>query len=161
MTAYPLALDSQQLAGICTSQFWCAKMQRMGPYKHYADFIKASDHAFEAMVAADWLEAFEGHPMIGDLDSLNKKYAQGKNLSQQEQQQVSAADPEVLLSLHQFNQAYFDKFGFIFIVFASDKTAAEMLRLIKARIDRSFDQELKTASEEQIKISKHRMEAFQ
>ncbi len=98
--------------------------------------------------------------MIGDLDSLQKKYAQGKELSEKEQQSVKQATSDVLQELLTLNRAYHDKFGFIFIVCATNKSAEEMLSLLKERIERPRDEELQLAAVEQQKISNIRMEAF-
>ena len=106
----------------------------------------------------DWLEAFQGHPMIGDLNSLKKKYAQGANLSAKEQSGAASASEHVLNELLELNQKYVERFGFIFIVCASGKSALEMLQLLKGRINRSQMQELETASQEQKKITMIRID---
>ncbi|QXO16198.1 2-oxo-4-hydroxy-4-carboxy-5-ureidoimidazoline decarboxylase [Vibrio ostreae] len=156
----PIDLDDQQLARICTSQRWQQYMKQAMPVAGGQDLLRAAEHAFGQLEEADWLEAFAGHPMIGDLASLEKKYAQGKALSEQEQGQVKQASAEVLQELLTLNQHYRDKFGFIFIVCASNKSADEMLGLLKARIDRSRAQELQQAATEQQKISHIRMEVY-
>ncbi|MFV0488176.1 MAG: 2-oxo-4-hydroxy-4-carboxy-5-ureidoimidazoline decarboxylase, partial [Vibrio fluvialis] len=58
------------------------------------------------------------------------------------------------------NQQYRAKFGFIFIVCATNKSADDMLGLLKARIHRTYQQELQQAAIEQQKISHIRMEAY-
>ena len=153
-------LNDQQLAKICTSQRWKQQMKQAMPFASGQDLLRAAQHAFGQLEEADWLEAFAGHPMIGDLASLEKKYAQGKALSEKEQSQVKQASAEVLQELLTLNQRYRDKFGFIFIVCASNKSADEMLGLLKARIDRSRAEELQQAAIEQQKISHIRMEVY-
>lgn len=43
-----------------------------------------------------WLEAFDAHPRIGDLEGLRKKYGAFSDLSRSEQAGASSASPKVL-----------------------------------------------------------------
>jgi 2-oxo-4-hydroxy-4-carboxy-5-ureidoimidazoline decarboxylase len=158
---YPLYLEDQQLANICTSQRWQQLMKSSMPYSSADAFNHAADNAFSLLDEEDWHQAFAGHPMIGDINSLKKKYAHGASLSQSEQSQVQLADDALLSELIELNQQYLAKFGFIFIVCATNKSAEQMLAILKARLPRSPQQELAQAALEQQKISKIRMEAFQ
>ena len=56
------------------------------------------------------------------------------------------------------NEAYEDRFGFIFIVCATGKTASEMLTILKSRLNNDAVQELQIAAGEQAKITKLRLE---
>lgn len=155
-----LSLSDEQLERICTSQRWQQEMKIRMPFDSIASLLRSAEIAFTKLKENDWLEAFAGHPMIGDLNSLKKKYSQGKDLSEKEQKNVKQASTEVLQELLTLNRKYHDKFGFIFIVCATNKTAEEMLNLLKGRINRSRDEELHQAALEQQKISKIRMEAL-
>lgn len=155
-----LKLDDQQLAKICTSKTWVQLVKANMPFATFEQFQAAADNAFKQLNEQDWLEAFAGHPMIGDLSSLQKKYAQGKALSEKEQGEVKLASTETLQELLSLNQFYVEKFGFIFIVCATNKSADEMLRMLKARINHTREQELQQAAIEQQKISQIRMEAY-
>ncbi len=157
---FPLELESYQLAKICTSQRWQQRMKAAMPYENAPAFIQAAKQAFAFLEEADWLEAFAGHPMIGDLTSLREKYSQGKALSEQEQAQVNQASDQVLKELLELNYRYRDKFGFIFIVCATNKSAQEMLTILKERINHSREDELSLAALEQQKISHIRMGAY-
>ena len=57
----------------------------------------------------------------------------------------------VLTELQQLNQEYLQKFGFIFIICASGKSAQEMLDILKIRLENSYQKELRNAAEEQYK----------
>lgn len=157
---HALSLNDEQLERICTSQRWQQEMNIRMPFDSVDSLLRSAEIAFTKLKENDWLEAFAGHPMIGDLNSLKKKYSQGKDLSEKEQQSVKQATNDVLQELLTLNREYLDKFGFIFIVCATNKSAEEMLSLLKARINRSRDEELEQAAIEQQKISKIRMEAF-
>lgn len=153
-----LGLD--HLAAICTSSRWQALMLEQRPYQDFDSLSQSASDAFDQLQEQDWLEAYSGHPMIGDLSTLQEKYAQGKTLSEEEQSGVSSASDEVLQQLLTENQRYLEKYGFIFIVFASNKSAGEMLSLLKTRITNPRHIELKNAATEQRKISQHRMEVY-
>ncbi len=155
-----LNLTEDQLDRICTSKRWQQEMNIRMPFDSAESLLRSAEIAFTKLREYDWLEAFAGHPMIGDLNSLKKKYSQGKDLSEKEQQSVKLATSDVLQELLTLNREYHQKFGFIFIVCATNKSAQEMLSLLKQRIIRSRDDELQQAAIEQQKISKIRMEAF-
>ncbi len=162
MSALNLALNlsEEQLDRICTSKRWQQEMNIRMPFDSADSLLRSAEIAFTKLTENDWLEAFAGHPMIGDLNSLKKKYSQGKDLSEKEQQNVKHAATDVLQELLTLNHKYHEKFGFIFIVCATNKSADEMLSLLKARINHSRDDELQQAATEQQKISKIRMEVF-
>ncbi|MDW6094113.1 2-oxo-4-hydroxy-4-carboxy-5-ureidoimidazoline decarboxylase [Vibrio rhizosphaerae] len=163
MNAAPRTIDltPSQLAQICTSTSWQQFMLEHMPISDYAAFCHHADVAFAQLSEPDWLEAFAGHPMIGDLDTLQKKYSQGKHLSEQEQGKVKLASKAVLHDLLYYNQAYLKKFGFIFILCASQQSAEQVLEQIKARINNNRSDELMNAAIEQQKISRLRMESYQ
>ena len=63
----------------------------------------------------------------------------------------------MLSALAEANQVYLDRFGFIFIVCATGKTAEEMLALLRARLPNDRATELRIAAEEQAKITALRL----
>jgi len=73
------------------------------------------------------------------------------------QQTVKDVSDDRLKKLAAANVAYFERFGFSFIVCATGKTAAEMLALLESRLASSRADELRTAAEEQAKISRLRL----
>ncbi len=141
----------------CTSATWVDKMVAARPFADENALVQAADKCWLGLSEADYLEAFDGHPKIGDVNSLRAKYANTKALASGEQGLVKQASDEVLEALGQGNDDYFNKFGFIFIVCASGKSAAEMLALLQARLPNDRQTELKNAAEEQRKIFQIRL----
>ncbi|MCY7362321.1 MAG: decarboxylase, partial [Ignavibacteria bacterium] len=92
-----------------------------------------------------------------DLNSLKEKFSSTKNLAENEQSGVNSASELTLTELSKYNEDYEKKFGFIFIVCASGKTADEMLSLIKERILNNPEDEIKIAMKEQNKITNLRL----
>ena len=109
----------------------------------------------------DWLSAFEHHPQIGaDIDALREKFAQTAILSSQEQSGALGASEETLKALAGANAAYLEKYGFIFIVCATGKSADEMLSILGSRMDHEAAYELRIAAGEQAKITELRLLQF-
>ena len=71
---------------------------------------------------------------------------------------MAGAPTEVLRALAEGNRRYEEKFGYIFIVCATGKTAGEMLDLLHQRLGNSPEQELRIAAGEQEKITCLRLE---
>jgi 2-oxo-4-hydroxy-4-carboxy-5-ureidoimidazoline decarboxylase len=149
---------SEELLRCCHSSRWVEFMLSRRPYGSFSDLLKAADEGFAGLQRQDWLEAFAGHPKIGDMNSLRAKYANTRDWSAGEQSGVNAAEEAVLQGLADGNTDYEKRFGHIFIVCATGKTAAQMLDLLRSRIDKDPAEELKIAANEQIKITKIRLE---
>jgi 2-oxo-4-hydroxy-4-carboxy-5-ureidoimidazoline decarboxylase len=105
----------------------------------------------------DWLEAFSHHPRIGDRASLEKRFPSTHDLSSREQSGVGAARTDVLDALADANETYLERFGFIFIVCATGKSADEMLKMLRDRLSNDRATELRIAAEEQAKITALRL----
>ena len=78
-------------------------------------------------------------------------------MSSREQANVAPARADVLDALARENAIYFDRFGFIFIVCATGKSAEEMLQLLRDRLSNDRATELRIAAEEQAKITALRL----
>lgn len=136
----------------CSSDGWVERLLEGRPHASRQALLDAADGGWRTLTEADYLQAFDGHPKIGDLDSLQEKYANTQALAANEQAGVEAATTSVIQNLAKGNQAYLDKFGFIFIVCATGKSAQEMSDLLQARLPNDRATELKNAAEEQRKI---------
>jgi allantoicase len=130
----------------CGSSAWTAAMVAARPFENVPTLLRMAERAWFQLSENDYLEAFAAHPRIGD------KQAQGA-WSQREQGQVATAADNVLRELAEANQAYLAKHGFIYIVCASGRSADAMLADLRARLPRSRADELRTATEEQAKIT--------
>lgn len=142
----------------CAADKWVKGMLAARPFASDKALFAACDAVAATLLESDWLEAFAAHPLIGDVDSLRKKYAATKQLAAGEQSGVAAASEASLRELAELNQAYLARFGFIFIVFATGKTADQMLVILKSRVDNPREQELANAAAEQLKITRLRLE---
>ena len=148
---------SNHLMKCCTSDTWVERMLNFRPYKNRQHIKELADNAWLELQESDYLQAFEGHPKIGDVNSLREKYSNTKELASGEQGSVNTASEDVLMKLSEKNTEYFDKFGFIFIVCATGKSASEMLAILCERMPNDRKTELINAAEEQRKIFQLRL----
>ena len=147
------------LAACCGASRWVARMLARRPFGSRNALLNAAREEWWALPPDDWLEAFSHHPRIGDRASLAARFPATHHLSAREQAAVGDATEEVLTALADANQAYVDRFGFIFIVCATGKTANEMLGLLRERLPNDRDMELRIAAEEQARITELRLDA--
>src|SRR5206468_6764936 len=121
------------------------------PFDCLDAMLQHSDAVSRSLGSADWLEAFAAHPRIGGSSAAS-------SWSSDEQSGMNAAGAPVRERLAAGNRAYKARFGHIFIVCATGKSADEMLSLLEARIGNDPADELRIAAEEQRKISRLRLE---
>jgi OHCU decarboxylase len=146
------------LAECCGSSAWVNGMLARRPFRSREDVYKAADEAADELGLDDWLEAFDHHPKIGETKSAAIQGETAKSWSAAEQVGVSAADARILASLAEVNAEYERKFGYIYIVCATGKTADEMLELAQKRLKHSPEKEIRVAADEQRKITRLRLE---
>ena len=147
-----------QLLACCGSENWADNLIKLLPFRDLNDLIEKSNFVWYNLSEKDWLEAFSKHPKIGDIESLRAKYTQHDTWSKQEQGSMREVVDEVLQKLKQYNLDYERKNGFIFIIFATGKSAEEMLQILETRLENSLSQELEIAAREQNKITRLRLE---
>jgi OHCU decarboxylase len=146
------------LTNCCAADAWVEGMLAERPFADDAAVLAAATTVVATLVEADWLEAFAAHPLIGDVDSLRKKYASTKGLATGEQAGVDGSNEATLAELASLNRQYAERFGFIFIVFATGKSAADMLAILKTRIGNTREEEMKNAAAEQLQITRLRLQ---
>lgn len=152
LTEFNSLAEAEALALVeywCAAKSWAADVVGQRPYPDMDTLCAYAEEKWLETDEPSKLEAFAAHPLIGDVELLRKKYAE---TARAEQGQVMQADETVLQKLADLNVEYRDKFGFIFIVCASGKSAAEMLALLEARLPNTRDQELHNAAVEQAQI---------
>ncbi|MFZ5467928.1 MAG: 2-oxo-4-hydroxy-4-carboxy-5-ureidoimidazoline decarboxylase [Myxococcota bacterium] len=147
-----------ELQRCCGSRQWAEGVARARPFRDEEHLYTEAARRWEKAGPADWHEAFSHHPRIGDVSKLRERFAQTASWSSQEQQGVSAASEETLRELAEGNGAYEEKFGHLFLVCATGKSAAELLALLRERMNNAPDHELRVACAEQAKITRIRLE---
>ena len=146
------------LFNCCGCTAWVNQLITHFPVDDMVELLNGAEDIWYQCSESDWLEAFTHHPKIGDIESLKKKFASTAQWAGAEQGAVATAPEELLKALAAGNESYEQKFGFIFIVCATGKSAAEMLALLEARLPNSREEEIRNAMEEQDKITRLRLQ---
>jgi 2-oxo-4-hydroxy-4-carboxy-5-ureidoimidazoline decarboxylase len=147
-----------ELLRCCGSTRWAEGLARARPLASEAAVYAEADRLWSQTGPEDWREAMTHHPRIGDVSKLREKFKTTASWSSQEQRGVQGANEEVLRGLAEGNRAYEERFGFIFLVCATGKSAGEMLALLRERMNNPPDVELRVAAGEQAKITRIRLE---
>jgi 2-oxo-4-hydroxy-4-carboxy-5-ureidoimidazoline decarboxylase len=145
------------LSDCCDAGRWVEAMLRRRPFGSHQAILASARQVWWSLDLDDWREAFRHHPKIGDKEALRVKFAATRALSESEQAGVDSASEAVLDALAHVNSDYEERFGYIFIVSATGKTAEEMLALLRARIVNDPAKEIGIAAEEQAKITALRL----
>lgn len=148
----------EALGRCCGATAWVEKMLGIFPVESKEILLEEAERIWHDCVEADWREAFGHHPRIGDLDSVKKKFALTGQWAAGEQSGVKDATDAVLKQFAMGNEEYERRYGYIFIVCATGKSAAEMLDLLKERLGNAPEVEIRIAVGEQNKITRLRLE---
>jgi 2-oxo-4-hydroxy-4-carboxy-5-ureidoimidazoline decarboxylase len=145
------------LSTCCGSSAWVERMLRRRPFGSTVALLAGAREAWTDLTHTDWLEAFSHHPKIGDRASRARRFPGTAHLSSREQSGVDAAAAGVLDALATGNRAYEDKFGYIFIVCATGRSATDMLEMLGVRLGNDPAEEIRIAAGEQAKITELRL----
>jgi len=184
LNTLPHAVAVAHFLRCCGSTRWAQLMAGRRPYASIAEAAGEADRLWASLGAEDWLEAFGAHPRIGDGGTpaeatpggLTRGVSERAHLgrgpgaagrdmtraatadwSRIEQARVSSASDDVRDRLAAANREYEARFGYIFIVCATGKSAGEMLALLERRMTHSPGDELAVAAEEQGRITRLRL----
>jgi OHCU decarboxylase len=142
----------------CGAAHWVSAMVGERPFESLGTLLAVADEIWWALGPDDWQEAFAHHPRIGERRAAEPQDARAASWSADEQAGVAAAPLSVQEELAAANRAYEARFGHIYIVCATGRSAEEMLRLAQSRLANDPDTELRIAAEEQRKITRLRLE---
>lgn len=155
----------------CGSARWVESMARARPFPSAEAMADIGDAVWMSLGSADWLEAFAAHPRIGETKSGGPASPKpggdgrsegglappGLGWEEQEQSTARSATEKVKERLAARNHQYEARFGYIFIVYATGKTAEQMLAIVEDRLQNDSHEELRIAVEEQRQITRLRI----
>lgn len=141
----------------CGSNEWAKLMSNARPFSNSDELSSKADEIWWNLAEEDWLEAFRAHPKIGEKKAAAAQSAEAQRWSAQEQSESERAAAETKTALAEGNREYEQRFGFIFIICATGKSAEEMLTLLNQRLANTSEAELRNAAEEQRKITRLRL----
>ncbi|MBX7452549.1 2-oxo-4-hydroxy-4-carboxy-5-ureidoimidazoline decarboxylase [Mycolicibacterium sp. 3033] len=135
---------------VCSSTIWARRVLAGGPFRDAEALFDRADRVLAELPDAELDAALDGHPRIG---------AKADNPSSaREQARVADADDAVKAELAEKNRAYDDKFGYVYLVCASGRTAEELLAILTDRLDNDPETERRVMRSELAKINRLRLE---
>lgn len=149
-----------ELLACCGSTMWARELAARRPFADQSNLTTASDEIWNQLTPNDWMEAFSKHPRIGEKKAPVAASAQSAAWSTREQQSAAPSGKDIELALREANQEYERRFGRVFIVCATDKSAPAILDILRRRLLNDDDTELREAAEEQRKITNLRLKKW-
>ena len=120
------------------------KVRARGPYRSASELVAQMRALLPALTEGEKVETLNAHPRIGE----DPARLSGRSLREQ--------GGDSLPELDRLNAEYERRFGFRFVVFVNRRPKAEILEVLRARIDRTREEELDTAVEELVAIAEDR-----
>lgn len=148
---------AKEILPCCGSRVWAQRLASHRPFKDVPTLLSTSDRIWGELSVSEWLEAFRSHPRIGERGKPAAALAQSAEWSAQEQRGVADAGGAVAIQFAEKNREYERRFGRIFIVCATGKSAPEILEILDRRLHNDDETELQVAADEQRKITEIRL----
>ncbi len=145
----------RRLLACCGSRAWARGVAAGRPYYNFAELLATSDRVWSQLTPDDWREAYARHPRIGDSAASARNTAE--HWSEREQARARSGSAATLAELAELNADYEDRFGYVFLICATGKTADQILDIARARLNNDPDTELRIAAEEQRLITHLRL----
>ena len=157
-----LSMDEARAAllACCGSTRWASEVAALRPFWDVGQLLNIGGRVWRELGREDWLEAFRAHPKIGETKAKAAVTEEERRWSEGEQQRASDASEETRAALAEANREYEERFGFIFIICASGRTAEEILAALRERTGNDRDTELRAAAAEQWNITELRLRKF-
>jgi 2-oxo-4-hydroxy-4-carboxy-5-ureidoimidazoline decarboxylase len=143
-----------ELLSCCASPAWAEQMLTARPYRSVEDLLSLADRAVADLSETELDAALAGHPRIGERAAAHD----GRDWSSAEQSGVGGATDGTLRALTEGNRAYEQRFGHVYLVCATGKSADTMLELLHRRLDNDQVTERSVVRTELAKINRIRLE---
>jgi 2-oxo-4-hydroxy-4-carboxy-5-ureidoimidazoline decarboxylase len=151
--ALPPAEAERELLACCAAPAWAEAVAAGRPYPDRVALRAAGDAAARSLTWADVVQALSAHPRIGERPA-----GAGREAAWSRREQAGADDLSVAAALAEANRAYEERFGHVFLIFATGRSASEMLAAARARLAHDEAAERPVVQEELRKIALLRLE---
>ena len=155
-----IAAAVDEILPCCGSRAWTDGMVGRRPLSDEVALLAASDETWRRLEESDWLEAFRSHPRIGESQPPKAALQRSVAWSAEEQQNVAGANESVKIALAEGNREYERRFSRIFIVCATGKSPAEILKILQRRMKNDDHTDLQEAAEQQRQITQIRLKRW-
>lgn len=135
---------------VCSSPIWARRVLAGGPFGDVDAVLDRADRVLAELPDAELDAALDGHPRIGDRPDNPS--------SQREQAGMAAADAAVKTELAERNRQYEDRFGYVYLVCASGRSAEELLAILTDRLGNDPETERRVMRNELAKINRLRLQ---
>ena len=137
------------------SRAWAKTLSATRPCAVAETLFRSADEVWRALRLEDWQEAFTSHPRLGESHA---RVADVRSLQWSAEEQSASGDVQMVReALAEGNRLYEARFGRVFLVCATGKSAAEMLAILRARLGNDAETELREAAEQQRRITQLRL----
>ena len=134
---------------------WAARVAALRPFRDPAALAAVGEGELPSIGEVEvWERIIESHPRIGERGG----HAPAK--SEKEQSALRDASPETLAALAAENRRYEERFGRAFIIAAAGRSAEDILRLLRVRLNLDPVNELIEEIEELHQITEHRLRSL-
>ena len=140
------------LHACCSSPAWAKAVASRRPFLSAGDLFEAADAELAALSEAEVNAALGGHPRIGE-----RPQGAGGAQSRREQSRVEGADESTLAAIAEGNRAYESRFGHVYLVCATGRSAEELLAVLRDRLGNSPETERQVLRQELAKINRIRL----
>jgi len=151
---------AREILPCCGARAWAQGLAARRPFAEAQELFAASDSVWSGLPEEAWREAFDSHPRIGQSHA---RAATAESLTWSAEEQKAAISPGgsqeggAKLALAAANRQYEERFGRIFIVCASGRSAAEILAILEGRMQNDAAAEMLEAAEQQRQITQLRL----
>jgi OHCU decarboxylase len=127
------------------------------PFASYAALIDSAESLAGSMPLEDQVAVLSAHPRIG----ANPATLSTASSREQTNSAEAGMDPDELRTLYtdlaDLNDAYEQRFGFRFVVFVNGRSKSEIVGVLRARLERTQNEELETGLRDMFLIARARL----
>ncbi len=144
----------KQLLACLDVRRWANEVASQQPYSDSAQLYEAADAAARTLTESEIHTALAAHPRIGERAEGESTSA---SWSRSEQSGLDPADADLQAALRKGNEEYERRFGHVYLVCASGRSGAELLEILRSRLDNDAESELRIVADELRKIARLRL----
>jgi 2-oxo-4-hydroxy-4-carboxy-5-ureidoimidazoline decarboxylase len=149
--ALPETEAEERLYACLANRRWAAEVASRRPYPDAQSLITAARNALKGLTDDDWVAAFKAHPRIGE------RGGDAPQSSEREQGRAMQSSAAAVYALVAQNPRYEKKFGYVFLIRASGRSAEEILSEVRRRMRNDPPTELAEARRELAQIAEGRL----
>lgn len=151
----PLEDATEKVLSCCGSRVWARALAEGRPYDSDEALFRSAGEIWRGLTVEDWMEAFRGHPRIGER--LAERATTSAMWSAAEQSSVQQAETETRRAIAEGNRRYEKRFGRIFIICASGQQPRQILEALDRRLGNDDETEMRESAAQQEQILQMRL----